>query len=125
MACPANGRDGLHPGTLRRPARRVRVFDGRPATPFINAEVIELPFRNRIVSGMTPIPTNGGAAAHAAAHVKLETLDGNGLSLAVASREAAEIAIRQVRTGSNVQHCALLTHLRDGLYANGATHYRP
>ena len=55
----------------------------------------------------------------------IETLDGNGLSLSFPTREAAEIAFRQVRTGSNVQHCALLTHMRDGLYANGATHCRP
>ena len=64
------------------------------------------------------------AAKHAAAIVQIETLDGNGLSLSFASREAAEIAFRQVRTGSNVQHCALLTHLREGLYASGATYCR-
>jgi hypothetical protein len=71
---------------------------------------------------MTPART---AAKHAVAIVQIETLDGNGLSLSFPTREAAEIAFRQVRTGSNVQHCALLTHLRDGLYASGATHCRP
>ena len=78
--------------------------------------------------GMTPTRTGGATAAaakHAAAIVQIETLDGNGLSLSFSTREAAEIAFRQVRTGSNVQHCALLTHLRDGLYANGGTHCRP
>jgi hypothetical protein len=90
-----------------------------------NAELIELPFRNRIVAGMTPAPTICATKAHATAIVQIETLDGNGVSLFFASREAAEIAFRQVRTGSNVQHCALLTHLRDGVYANGATHCRP
>ena len=82
---------------------------------------MERPFRYRIVFGMTPART---AAEHAAAIVQIETLDGNGLSLSFSTREAAEIAFRQVRTGSNVQHCALLTHLRDGLYASGATHCR-
>ena len=84
--------------------------------------------RNRIVPGMTPTRTGGPAAAttaHPAAIVQIETLDGNGLSLSFPTREAAEIAFRQVRTGSNVQHCALLTHMRDGLYAGAATHYRP
>ena len=47
------------------------------------------------------------------------------MSLFFATREAAEIAFRQVRTGSNVQHCALLTRLRDGVYANGASFCRP
>lgn len=61
----------------------------------------------------------------AAAIVQIETLDGNGLSLSFPTREAAEIAFRQVRTGSNVQHCALLTRLGDGRYAGSATHCRP
>ena len=75
--------------------------------------------------GMAPTRTGGGAAAaHPAAIVQIETLDGNGLSLSFPTREAAEIAFRQVRTGSNVQHCALLTHLREGLYASGATYCR-
>ena len=74
--------------------------------------------------GMTPILLGGAAAAHAAAVVRIETLDGNGLSLSFPTREAAEIAFRQVKTGSNVQHCALLTHIRDGVYANGAVHCR-
>ena len=65
------------------------------------------------------------ARTHADAIVQIETLDGNGVSLFFATREAAEIAFRQVRTGSNVQHCALLTHLRDGVYANGASFCRP
>lgn len=76
---------------------------------------------------MTPTRTGGvsaPAAQHAAAIVQIETLDGNGLSLSFASREAAEMAFRQLRAGSNVQHCALLTHLRDGLYASGAMHCR-
>ena len=93
-----------------RPARRT------------NAELMEQPFRICIVLGMTPART--AAAKHAAAIVQIETLDGNGLSLSFPTREAAEIAFRQVRTGSNVQHCALLTHLRDGLYAGAATHCR-
>lgn len=75
---------------------------------------------------MAPTRTGGvAAAAHPAAIVQIETLDGSGLSLSFPTREAAEIAFRQVRTGSNVQHCALLTHLRDGLYASGGTHRRP
>jgi hypothetical protein len=81
-----------------------------------------------MMPGMNPTRTGAAAAAaarHAAAIVQIETLDGNGLSLSFSTREAAEIAFRQVRTGSNVQHCALLTHMRDGLYANGATHCRP
>jgi cobalamin biosynthesis protein CbiD len=87
---------------------------------------MELPFRYRIVPGMTATRTGAAAAAakHAAAIVQIETLDGNGLSLSFPTREAAEIAFRQVRTGSNVQHCALLTHLREGVYASGATYCR-
>ena len=74
-----------------------------------------------------PHPDRGGAAAatHPVAIVQIETLDGNGLSLFFPTREAAEIAFRQVRTGSNVQHCALLTHLREGVYASGASFCRP
>jgi hypothetical protein len=75
---------------------------------------------------MTPTRTGGPATPrHAAAIVQIETLDGNGLSLAFPTLEAAEIAFRQVRTGSNVQHCALLTHLDGGRYAGSATHCRP
>ena len=66
----------------------------------------------------------GGPAAIAAAIVQIETLDGNGVSLSFPSREAAEIAYRQVRTGSNVQHCTLLTRLGDGRYAGSASHCR-
>jgi hypothetical protein len=93
----------------------------------INAKLNRLSFRFTIVSGMIPIRTGCGAAAatHPVAIVQIETLDGNGLSLFFATREAAEIAFRQVRTGSNVQHCALLTHLREGLYASGASFCRP
>jgi hypothetical protein len=87
--------------------------------------LIELPFQDRIVGGMTPALTPCAAKPHASAIVQIETLDGNGVSLFFATREAAEIAFRQVRTGSNVQHCALLTHLRDGVYANGASFCRP
>jgi hypothetical protein len=92
-----------------------------------NAELMERSLRKRIVPGMTPTRTGGAAAAakHAAAIVQIETLDGNGVSLSFPTREAAEIAFRQVRAGSNVQQCALLTHIRDGLYASGATHCRP
>lgn len=75
--------------------------------------------------GMNPILTGRAVAAHPAAIVQIETLDGNGLSLAFPTREAAEIAFRQVRIGSNVQHCALLTCLGDGRYAGSATHCRP
>ncbi len=82
---------------------------------------MERPFRVRILLGM---PSACTAAKRAPAIVQIETLDGNGLSLSFPTREAAEIAFRQVRTGSNVQHCALLTHLRDGLYAGAATHCR-
>ncbi len=73
---------------------------------------------------MNPIRTCGAAAKHPAAIVQIETLDGNGLSLSFPTREAAEIAFRQVRTGSNVYHCTLLTHLREGHYASGATYCR-
>ena len=73
------------------------------------------------MSGMAPTRIGGGAAAaHPAAIVQIETLDGNGLSLSFPTREAAEIAFRRGRTGSNVQHRAPLTHLRDGLHASGA-----
>jgi hypothetical protein len=82
--------------------------------------VTELPLRFRIVSGMEPFRTSGTPATRAAAVVQIETLDGNGMSLAFATREAAEATFRQVRAGSNVQHCALLTHLHDGVYASGA-----
>lgn len=67
---------------------------------------------------------NTPASPHAAAVLHIETLDGNGLSLSFPDRESAEAAFRQVRAGSNVQHCALLTHLHDGLYASGAVHCR-
>jgi hypothetical protein len=70
---------------------------------------------------MTETRTGGGAVA---AIIQIETLDGNGLSLAFPTREAAEIAFRQVRMSSNVQHCALLTRLGDGRYAGSATHCR-
>ena len=73
---------------------------------------------------MAPTRTGGAAATHPAAIVQIEKLDVNGLSLSFPTREAAETAFRQVRAGSNVQHCALLTHLREGLYANGATYCR-
>ena len=73
---------------------------------------------------MEPFRTSGTPATRAAAVVQIETLDGNGMSLSFATREAAEATFRQVRAGNNVQHCALLTHLRDGLYAGAATHCR-
>ena len=87
---------------------------------------MERSLRKRIMTGMTPTRTGGAAAAakHAVAIVQIETLDGNGVSLSFPTREAAEIAFRQVRTGSNVQHCTLLTHLYDGRYAGSAVHCR-
>ena len=73
---------------------------------------------------MAPPWTGGTAAPHAAAVVQIETLDGNGLSLSFPDLASAEAAFRRVRAGSNVQHCALLTRLRDGAYASGAVHCR-
>lgn len=73
---------------------------------------------------MEPFRISGASATRAAAVVQIETLDGNGLSLSFPTREAAEAAFRQVRAGSNVQHCTLLTHLHDGVFASGAIHCR-
>lgn len=71
-----------------------------------------------------PFHTGGAAATQAAAIVQIETLDGNGLSLSFPDQASAEAAFRRVSAGSNVQHCALLTRLRDGGYASGAVHCR-